>query len=440
MQRSLLQSLIAWKDRPSRMPLMLRGARQVGKTTLVEQFGQTYFDNMVTINFELDPEFIHCFVDLDPKPIINAIVALKKTTITPGKTLLFLDEIQDCPNAILALRYFHEKMPELHVVSAGSLLEFALREENFSMPVGRVESMYMKPMSFDEFLLAYGYTDLLENLHSLQIGDTLNPAIETKAQKLLHEYFITGGMPNVVRQYIANRDVREIQLLQASILDTYRRDFGKYAKGARVNYLRRLFERVPGTVTEQFKYAHIDPHMQSRDLKPALTDLVDAGVINQIFCTSASGIPLNSMINDKKFKLIFLDVGLVKFTNQLDPDILLNTDLMLINRGSLAEQFVGQELITLPPNYFPKELFYWEREKTGSTAEVDYIITIRDQIIPVEVKAGKTGSLRSLQEFLKEKRQPFGIRISMKPLSFKGSVLSIPLYMISQLERIVTTL
>ena len=148
MQRSTLQSLISWKDRASRMPLMLRGARQVGKTTLLEQFGQNYFDDMVTINFELDPEYIKCFLDLDPKVIINAIVALKRTKIRPGKTLLFLDEIQDCPNAIVALRYFHEKMPELHVVSAGSLLEFALREENFSMPVGRVESIYLKPMSF----------------------------------------------------------------------------------------------------------------------------------------------------------------------------------------------------------------------------------------------------------------------------------------------------
>jgi predicted AAA+ superfamily ATPase len=395
---------------------------------------------MVTINFELDPEYINCFLDLDPKVIINAIVALKKTKITPGKTLLFLDEIQDCPNAIVALRYFHEKMPELHIVSAGSLLEFTLREENFSMPVGRVESIYLKPMSFDEFLVAYGYTDLIENLHNLKIGDTLNSAIEHKAQKLLHEYFITGGMPNVVRQYIANQDLHEVKILQASILDTYRRDFGKYAKGARVNYLRRLFERAPGIVAEQFKYSHVDPHMQSRDLKPALADLVDAGIINQVFSTSASGIPLNSMMNDKKFKLIFLDVGLVKFTNNLDADILLNSDLMLINRGSLAEQFVGQELITLPPNYYPKELYYWEREKPGSTAEVDYIINVGEQIIPVEVKAGKTGSLRSLQEFLNEKNQPYGIRISMKSLSFKGRVLSIPLYMISQLDRIIKSL
>ena len=186
---------------------------------------------------------------------------------------------------------------------------------------------------------------MIENLHNLQIGDTLNPAIEQKAHKLLQEYFVTGGMPNVVRQYIANQDLHEVQIIQASILDTYRRDFGKYAKGARLNYLRRLFERAPGIVAEQFKYAHVDPHMQSRDLKPALADLVDAGIINQVFSTSASGIPLNSMMNDKKFKLIFLDVGLVKFTNKLDTDILLNSDLMLINRGSLLNNLLGKNLL-----------------------------------------------------------------------------------------------
>jgi hypothetical protein len=177
--------------------------------------------------------------------------------------------------------------------------------------------------------------------------------------------------------------------------------------------------------------------MQSRDLKPALKDLVDAGVINQVFSTAASGIPLNSMKNENKFKLIFLGVGLVKFTNQLDSDILLNSDLMLINRGTLAEQFVGQELITLPPNYYPRELFYWERNKPSSTAEVDYVWNLNEKIIPIEVKAGKTGSLRSMQEFLNEKKQEFGVRLSLKPLSFNGRILSIPLYMIAQLERLI---
>ncbi len=437
MQRYLMQALIDWKTRPSRMPLIVRGARQVGKTTLLRQFGKAQFEHVLEINFELQPDYADCFHDLQPQAIINAISSVSGQQLTASKSLLMLDEIQECPNAIKALRYFKENMPELHVVAAGSLLEFTLREEDFRMPVGRIESLYMKPLSFDEYLLAKGFDELRHYLQTLTLFDQQQPAIIVKAEQLLREYFVTGGMPNVVANFCEHQDLQEVQLLQAGILDTYRRDFGKYAKGARVNYLQKIFERAPGMVAQHFQYSKIDPDAQSRDLKPALVDLVDAGLVYQAYHTSASGLPLSATMSEKKFKLLFLDVGLVKFTNQLDPDLMLQKDIMLINQGVLVEQFVGQELLTSEPWYYPQQLYYWQREKPGSMAEIDYVINVDEKIIPIEVKAGKTGSMRSLQVFLNEKSSPFGIRLSMHPLSFKNRILSIPLYMISELKRLV---
>lgn len=437
MQRYLMQALIDWKTRPSRMPLIVRGARQVGKTTLLRLFGKAQFEHVLEINFELQPEYADCFHSLQPQTIINAISSVSGQQLTANKSLLILDEIQECPNAIKALRYFKENIPELHVTAAGSLLEFTLREENFRMPVGRIESLYMKPLSFNEYLTARGFDKLQKYLQTMTLETQQEPAIIAKAEQLLREFFVTGGMPNVVANYCKHQDLQEVQLLQAGILDTYRRDFGKYARGARVNYLQKIFERAPGMIAQHFQYSKIDPNAQSRDLKPALEDLVDAGLVHQIYHTSASGLPLSATINEKKFKLLFLDVGLVKFTNQLDPDLMLQKDIMLINQGALAEQFVGQELLTAEPWYYPQQLFYWQREKTGSLAEVDYVINLDKNIIPMEVKAGKTGSMRSLQVFLNEKSYPFGVRLSMQPLSFNNRVLSVPLYMIHELPRLI---
>jgi len=229
-------------------------------------------------------------------------------------------------------------------------------------------------------------------------------------------------------------------MFQAGILNTYRNDFGKYAKTTRHKYLEKIFERAPGVIAQRFQYSKIDPHMQSRELKPSLEDLVNAGLIYIIHCSRSTGLPLNANVNEKKFKLLFLDIGLVKQTSMLEADLMLRKDLMLVNRGALVEQFVGQELLTQFPPYLPGEIFYWEREKKGSAAEVDYVMSVDDAIIPIEVKAGKTGTLRSLQLFLNEKQSPFGVRVSMKPLSFKNRVLSVPLYMLHELKRLVREL
>ncbi len=437
MKRIIESELIAWKNQTEHMPLLLRGARQVGKTFTAETFGRAYFSNVVSINFERQREYLSCFESLEPGRILEAIRLIGKESIIPGKTLLFLDEIQECPNAIMALRYFKEIMPELHVIAAGSLLEFILNQNDFRMPVGRVQSLYLKPLSFQEFLIACGYDSMVEYLASVNFQSTINLAVEQKLQELLHQYFAIGGMPAVVKSFVENHDWRQCQIIQSSLLSTYYDDFAKYAKTSKHRYLQRLLEQAPGMVGQHFRYASVDPNMQSRDLKQALDDLMYAGIIYKVHQTSASGLPFASQMKEKKFKLLFLDIGLVKAAQMLDIELLQQKDLLLLNRGMLAEQFVGQELLAYADPYLPIKLYYWEREKKGSEAEIDYVININDKILPIEVKAGKTGSLRSLQLFLSEKNQTIGLRFSMHRLSFDGRILSVPLYMMHEVKRLV---
>ena len=226
--------------------------------------------------------------------------------------------------------------------------------------------------------------------------------------------------------------------VQSSILDTYRSDFGKYASRTNVRYLQRLFEKSPGLVAKHFQYVAVDPHMQSRDIKKAVVDLVDAGVIHKVHATAASGLPLISTVNEKKFKLLFLDVGLVIKSQQINAEVLLQDDLMLINQGNIAEQFVGQELQAYSTPYEKSALFYWERTQRSSMAEVDFIAAHHQHIYPIEVKAGATGRLRSLKLFLEEKKLTFGVRVSQKSLDYHKGLLSVPLYLLSQLPELVS--
>lgn len=439
MQRMLEHALLSWKNLQSRSPLLIRGARQVGKTYLIHKFAQENFSSFVSINFDLEPEYKKCFTTLQPTEINNLITLINRQAIIPGKTLLFFDEVQECPNAIKALRYYKELMPQLHVIAAGSLLEFVLNDESFSMPVGRVHSMYLKPMTFKEFLLALGYQDLLAQIVNANISTTFNPAVTELLEKLLHLYFVTGGMPEVIQSYIETQDFSQAKIIQLSLLNTFRNDFGKYASIAKHKYLQRIFEKAPGLIAQHFKYSQIDPEMQSRDLKAAIETLQFAGLIYQIWASQATGLPLSALINPKKYKLLFLDIGLVKASSNLDAELMLHKDLMLVNKGNLAEQFVGQELLALAQPYSPGELCYWEREAKGSSAEIDYVVNVGDKIIPIEVKSGKTGTLKSLNYFLQNIAigKPLGIKISMQPLSLYDNILSIPLYMISELERLV---
>lgn len=437
MQRSLTKDLIEWKSDPLRMPLLIRGARQVGKTHLVMSFGEKHFDDCLTINFEQQPEYKACFDQLLPETILHRLAVISNHEIIPGKTLLFLDEIQDCPQAITALRYFKEQMPTLHVIAAGSLLEFTLKKSGFKMPVGRVQSLYLKPLSFKEFLQAMGKKILLAHIEQATLETPLDEVLHQKLLAVLHEYLILGGMPAVIQRALHDNNFIKCQQIQAGLMNTYRQDFGKYANLNEQNFLQLTFDKIPGLVARDFKYVHISPDIQSRYFKKALGQLSDAGLIHHVYHTNASGLPFATQVKENKFKLLFLDVGLVKYATKLDAELMMQKDLMLLDRGIIAEQFVGQELLAYATTYDRAQLYYWVRDAKSASSEVDYVINIDSMIIPVEVKAGKTGRLKSLQIFLEEKNVHLGIRICQQPLSFDKNILSVPLYMVGELGRLV---
>ncbi len=450
MDRDIEQDLLFWKQKKNRMPLLLRGARQVGKSFIVEKFGRAHFDNLVTVNFEQDPLLARCFDTLYPHDIVTALSLLLHQKIEPGRTLLFLDEIQDCPNAIRALRYFKEQYAALHVIGAGSLLEFTLNQDDFRMPVGRVQSLYLKPLSFKEFLSAMGNSDLREFLEHVNLKNTVPVPVHQTLLKLVRHYMVLGGMPGVLQAYLSTADtsanttrtydLAEAELQQTILLGTYRQDFSKYTKHTQIQYVQRVFEKAPGLVGNHVKYANVDPGARSQNIKLALELLQHAGLIYPIYSTAGSGLPLISLVNEKKFKILFLDVGLMARASRLTADLWLEENLLLLNRGAIAEQFVGQELMAYASPLEDLQLYFWCREKKSSMAEVDFITAFGSKIIPIEVKAGSTGQLKSLQLLMHEKTLDLGLRISQQPLTFDGAILSVPLYMVGELSRLITTL
>ena len=433
-KRLIIKELVAWKERDNRLPLILRGARQVGKTSVIEYFGQTYFENLVTVNFEIDSKAMNCFDDFDPNKIINMLSVMMAADIVPGQTLLFFDEIQECPRAIQALRYFKEKMPNLHVISAGSLLEFTLNAPKFKMPVGRVEFLYLKPLSFPEYLDAIGEERLKRSIESASMQDPLPTVLHDKANDLVRDYIIVGGMPAVVANYAINKNLRETQRLQSNLLATYRNDFGKYATKARIEILNILMDKVPSILATGLKYNKIDPDIRSAVIKDGIQLLNHAGLVYNCYATSAAGIPLNATLNYKKNKLFFVDIGLISSQSQTTQELLSSGDITLINQGALTEQFVAQELLANTEFFRQGELFHWSRDKAQSKAEVDFVTETNGRIVPIEVKSGSSKRLKSLLMLMENKKLPLGLRVSQLPLQQEGNIISIPLYMVFTLS------
>jgi len=438
MERQIDPILTKWKRSKIRKPLLVRGARQVGKTYSIEHFGKFNFDNTVIINFEEQPEFIDCFINNNPKEIVDRISILAKSSIRPQKTLLVLDEIQECPQAITALRYFYEKMPELHVIGAGSLIEFVLRSEKFRMPVGRVQSVFMYPMFFNEFLLALNENRLIEYIETIELMTGIEPVFSQKLEHLFRLYLLIGGMPEVIRAYKDQLLMDDIQTLQSGLIRSYSDDFAKYASTAKHKYLKEVFNNAPGMVCQRYKYSHVNPNIESKFLKDALELLCDAKCLSKISHASGAGIPLASTENQRKFKMSYLDVGLMQNALNTQSAIIQNSSIFQVNAGSVAEQFVAQELRAIIDPYSDKALHFWAREAKGSNAEVDFLIEIDGFPIPVEVKSGTTGSLKSMRLFLNQyPHTPLGVRYSMHDLSFTNDLLSIPLYMVDQTKRLI---
>lgn len=440
MKREVEKELLEWKNKSDRLPLIIRGARQVGKSYTVERFGLTHFSNLLVVNFEEKPVFGSCFETLEILSILNKLSNLAGVEIVPGKTLLFLDEIQNCLPALKALRYFKEKMPSLHVIAAGSFLEFVFEEEKeLSFPVGRVQFLNMKPLSFKEYLIAIGQEGLCNAIETTSVEKPFPELLHEHLVRFVRDFFFVGGMPAVVTQFIQHHSYLQCQRTQASILDFYQLDLAKYARKNQYKNLHLLFRRIPEFVGQHFKFSKIDPEAANpaRDYKEALHKLELARLVHRVHSSDGNGPPLFAGMDSKKFKVFYLDIGLLQYALELDEADRLST-LSDIHRGTLAEQFVAQELLAYVDPYLDRHLFFWERDKQGSTAEVDFLVNVAGRIIPIEVKAGKSGKIKSLQIFLATKSTQVGVKISEAPLSFEKGVLCLPFYLISQLPRLIS--
>ncbi|HSO87565.1 MAG TPA: ATP-binding protein [Draconibacterium sp.] len=426
--RKIDKELQLWKSEHGRKPLLLRGARQVGKSSSVRKLGES-FRSFLEINFEENKKIHSLFNgDLTPQVLCENLSLMFDKEIIPGETLLFFDEIQSCIPAISSLRFFYEKMPELHVIAAGSLLEFALSEIP-SFGVGRIRSIFMYPLSFDEFLDAVGQQKLRE-LKS--IADAQNPLagpLHDKLLTLLKKFLIIGGMPEAVRNYVTKNDLRECQRVLDDLIISFRNDFAKYKVKIPSLRIREVFDSVVQQAGGKFVYTKASQNLNTAQIKEALELLIMAGLVIPVTHTSANGIPLGAEVNLKKRKMLLIDTGLFQRLMQLDiSELLLGDGFDLINKGEIAEQFVGLEIVKNTSCYEQKELFYWHREALNSNAEVDYLIQKQNDIVPLEVKSGTKGSMNSMFLFLKEKKAKYGCRISLENFAEYENIKVYPLY------------
>lgn len=442
--------LFDWYHKKRRKPLVIRGARQVGKSTLVRRFARNNDLRLHEINLEQHLFLDDVFKSLNIDTILKELSALTGGNILSPDAILFLDEIQATPHAIQALRYFYETKPELPVISAGSLLEFALSDLTFSMPVGRAEYYHLGPMTFSEFLKAVA-PDLASYCSEFHVDQSIPMAAHRKLIDRQREYLFVGGMPEAIQVYVETNALDEVTQVHRSIAETYQDDFSKYARKKELALMQRVFRGIPRFIGQKVKYSNISRENKSREVKAAIELLVKARICHQVFHSHCSGVPLMAQINDNVYKLLFMDVGMAAYLSGLDWIALQALDgQALVNEGKLAEQFIGQHLLN--PQEGP-QLTYWLREAKSANAEVDYVISSGNRIIPIEVKAGTSGSLKSLQQFVLNKACDLCIRFDLNPPSLShithaartgdGSVpvsytlLSLPLYMVEELPRLL---
>ncbi|MCL2727519.1 MAG: ATP-binding protein [Bacteroidales bacterium] len=435
LNRKIDNDLLTWSKEKDHKPVLLHGARQIGKSSSVRKLAE-YFDHFLEINFEQNKKVHGLFEsDLIPKQICTHLSVQFNQTITPGKTLLFFDEIQACPRAITALRYFYEDYPELHVIAAGSLLEFAL-EQLPSFGVGRISSMFMYPFSFSEFMLACGEERLWDMICQSSPSKPLHPVFHEMALEILKQFLVIGGMPAVVSKYVENKDFLECQAALSELINTLRSDFVKYKQRTPELRISAAFEAVVQQSGGKFNYAKVE-HYTSKQIKESIELLQNAGLVISVMHSSANGIPLGAEGNPKKQKFILLDTGIFQRLLGLQlSDVLFSKDFSTVNKGFIAEQMVGMELLKTSLFYEQKQLYYWQREALNSHAEVDYVIQQGEKIIPIEVKSGTSGKMQSLHLFMNEKQSPYGVRTSLENFAQYGKIKVFPLYAIGNLGKL----
>ena len=441
MLRKDYEKLLKWKNKTSRKPLLVLGVRQCGKTYLVKEFGSKEFENMAYINFDGNKGLQSIFdYDFDINRIIDEIgsVVLNKKII-PGKTLLFLDEIQDCPRAIQSLKYFCENLPELHVIAAGSLLGIALKEQGISFPVGKVEHLEMFPMSFEEFVIADGGEKYLNGMSKLPLGREISELYSVPMQKYLQNYYIVGGMPEAVKIWIQTHDYNQVEEIQNQILKDYADDFGKHTTPDTAIKIKLIWDAIPSQIAKdnnKFIFSHVKEGARAKDLEDALEWLVSAGLVYKLNLVPTPQIPLESMKDNTYFKIYMADVGLLRKKSNVNYRTILNGDESFIQfKGAFSENYIMSELKCLGVS-----AYFW---RTKADAEVDFISDYEGVLFPIEVKSATNTKAKSLQLFCKRFSPKLAFKASLKNVGDnmieETHIWNIPLYIFFRLKEYIKT-
>lgn len=435
MYREIIEKLIKWKDNANRKPLLMTGVRQCGKTYVLKEFGKNNFDSVCYINFESSNKYSEIFDhDFDVKRIVNELEFLEKKKIIPGKTLLIMDEIGECPKAITSLKYFCEDFPELHVACAGSLLGVTLKKENISFPVGKVNRMQMYPMNFKEFLCALGEERYLEFFSKWDVNREIPEVYTRPLEKLLKTYYAIGGMPEVVSNYANNKDYDAIKEIQDTILKDYADDFSKHAPVSEIEKIRMVWASIPKQLAKEnnkFIFSHVKEGKRAHELEGAIEWLKNAGLIHTLEKVENAAFPLSLYADATYFKVYMSDIGLLSRVLGLTLDSYINdTDILKSAKGAIVENYVMNELIGLN-----KRPYYW---RSGNTAELDFVFDEDNQIIPVEVKAATNTQAKSYKQFCDKFNPKSGFKLSLKNIStndiFNTRTTSLPLYLLWNID------
>lgn len=431
MQRDFIQNLIEWKDSKRRKPLILTGVRQCGKTYLLKEFGSEYFDNFCYINFESAGKYSAIFeYDYDVKRILREIELAENVKITAGKTLLIFDEIQECPKAITSLKYFCENLQELHLVCAGSLLGVAIKKENISFPVGKVNRMQLYPMSFKEYLQAVGEGKYIELFNDWNINREIPELYTVPLERHLKNYYIVGGMPEAVKEFAESGDYAEVAKIQDEILFDYSDDFSKHAPISEIEKIRMIWDSIPKQLAKEnnkFVFSHVKEGKRAHELEAALQWLKNSGLVHLVELVQNAELPLSSNADSTYFKVYMADSGLLcrrlglSYKNILEENTALSTF-----KGAITENYVLQELIV--QNKVP---YFW---RSGNTAELDFLFEEDGNVIPVEVKAATNTQAKSFKQFCKKYQNKTGFKLSLKNIAENDcegtNVVSLPLYLL----------
>lgn len=434
MERLLFQELIAWKEKTNRKPLILKGVRQCGKTYLLKTFGRQCYADTAYFNFEETESLKTLFeTDYDVNRILFELGLTLGRTIQRETTLIIFDEIQECGRAITALKYFCENAPEYHIVCAGSLLGIALKKQP-SFPVGKVDFLTLYPMSYVEFLLANGETQLAGYLTAFKRGEKISEPVANKLATYLKQYYVTGGMPEVVQMWCETHDIEKTEKVQQMILDSYQFDFSKHAPVKDFPKILAIWQSIPEQLAKdnsKFIFGHVRKGWRAKDLEDALVWLEGAGLVHKVCRIEKPFIPMSAYADPTVFKLYLCDVGLLRKLSKLPYEVILESSTLYTEfKGAMTENFVLCELLKSSEN----TPYYWT---SGNSAEVDFVIQCGTQIVPIEVKSERNVKAKSLAEYRKKYEPVYAVKTSMRSETNGIGVLNIPLYLIGRLQALI---